>query len=94
MRIVTLAVSAFALALGLAACSTETGLDQSSANEALKGGCRMVCPKCTPNMGVCPMYACMLDCNGKPATCVETMMCPIGYAWNSNACSCEPAPQN
>lgn len=82
-------VSIVVLALGAVACSSAP-TDTQSTNEALAGGCRMVCPKCTPNMDVCPMIACELDCNGKPQTCVETMMCPIGYAWNSNACSCEP----
>ena len=84
------AVSLFAVAFAAVACGSEP-TDQSSTNEALKGGCRMVCPKCTPNIDVCPMIACTLECNGKkPQTCVETQMCPLGYAWDQTKCSCEP----
>ena len=83
------AISLVSVALAAVACTADT--TQSSTNEALKGGCRMVCPKCTPNMDVCPMIACELDCNAKkPTTCVETALCPIGYSWDSKKCSCEP----
>ena len=81
-----LVVALAAVAL-LAACSGEaTSTDQSD----LAGGCRLVCPKCHPGE-VCPMIACTEDCSGKPSTCVETMMCPIGYAWSQAACSCLPS---
>ena len=75
------------------ACSAPTPDEPvGSTSEALGGHCRIVCPKCHPNE-ICPLYACIQDCTGgKPATCVETQLCPIGYAWDSNACSCVPAP--
>ena len=90
MRVLSFAAVAAVMLSGLAACAMDPGTDSSSTNEALKGGCRMVCPKCTPNMTVCPMIACQLDCNGKPQSCVDNQLCPIGYSWDKKACSCEP----
>ena len=68
---------------GVVGCSS----DVSSSQDDLKGGCRMVCPKCHPNE-VCPMIACQLDCNAKGHACVDTQLCPIGYSWSSQKCSC------
>src|SRR5512135_261534 len=92
MRI-SFVVSVLAIVSGVLACSSsDPGSDSNAGatNEALKGGCRMVCPKCTPNMDVCPMIACEISCNGKPAKCVDTQLCPVGYAWDQSKCSCEP----
>ena len=89
MRKLVVAVLA-GLAFALVACGSESGSDSTdSTSNSLKGGCRMICPKCHPGE-VCPMYACVEDCNGKPAKCVDNQLCPIGYAWDSTACSCEP----
>jgi hypothetical protein len=87
------ALALAALALPIFACTGDAEPTESSqtTTESLKGGCRIVCPKCHPGE-VCPMYACIQDCNGPPARCVETMLCPIGYAWDSKACSCLPTP--
>ena len=71
-------------ALFVVGCSSDAS---SSQTDDLKGGCRMVCPKCHPNE-VCPMIACMLDCNGKNQNCVDTQLCPIGYSWSQSKCSC------
>lgn len=65
-------------------CSSDAS---SSQTDDLKGGCRMVCPKCHPNE-MCPMIACMLDCNGKAHDCVDNQLCPIGYSWSQSKCSC------
>ena len=70
-------------ALFVVGCSS----DASSQTDDLKGGCRMICPKCHPNE-VCPMIACTLDCNAKAHVCVDTQLCPIGYSWSSTKCSC------
>ena len=85
MRVLSFSVAV--VMLGLSACAVAS-TDSSAEGEALKGGCRMVCPKCTPNMDVCPMIACQLDCNAKPAKCVETQLCPIDYTWDQKKCFC------
>lgn len=89
MRSISFSVLA-AVLVSASACAVDPGTDSSSTNEALKGGCRMVCPKCTPNMNVCPMIACQLDCNARSAQCVDNQLCPVGYSWDQKKCSCEP----
>lgn len=85
-------VAVLALVVG---CSSESRQENSedttgTSAEALQGGCRLLCPKCHPGE-VCPMLACAYECAPPPARCVETMLCPIGYAWSSGACSCIPS---
>jgi hypothetical protein len=71
------------------ACSSQADPEPTGQTDeqALTGGCRLVCPKCHQGE-VCPMIACTEDCNAKPVKCVDNMMCPIGYAWSSSKCSC------
>lgn len=76
------------VALLVVACSSTDDSDKvDETSQDLGGHCRVVCPKCHPG-DVCPMYACIQDCSGPPARCVDNMMCPIGYTWSSSACSC------
>jgi hypothetical protein len=74
------------------ACSSQADPEPTNTTDeqALTGGCRLVCPKCHPGE-VCPMIACVEDCNGKPLKCVDNQMCPIGYNWSSSKCSCVAA---
>ena len=65
----------------LAACSAATDGSVSTegevpgsriSEEALKGGCRVVCPKCVPNQP-CPKYACTIECPAKTTPCGDTV---------------------
>ena len=82
-----LVAACFSLVLACSSQSPDPEPTSQTDEQALTGGCRMICPKCHQG-AVCETWACYEDCNGKPATCVETMMCPIGYTWSSKACSC------
>jgi hypothetical protein len=82
-------VALAAVAALVSACTASTDPEPSDTTSSALGHCRVVCPKCHPGE-VCPMYACIQDCSGPPAKCVENMMCPIGYTWSQHACSCVP----
>jgi hypothetical protein len=77
------------LSLCLLACGGEPSVSAPTRSDALSGGCRLVCPKCEPNKP-CEMWACYDDCNAAdPKSCVDNVLCPIGYSWSPHACSCE-----
>lgn len=86
MRIVCLALL---LVGALVACSSSTEKDDVGSTSQDLGHCRTVCPNCHPNE-ICPLYACVQDCSGPPARCVDNQLCPIGYTWSQSACSCVP----
>jgi hypothetical protein len=66
------------LIVGCAASVDRGEGDNATSDEsALKGGCRMWCPKCPPNK-VCPKIACHEICHGKDKT---------GVACGPNTCA-------
>jgi hypothetical protein len=82
------------VALALVGCGTaavETDVQGTSADE-LKGGCKVVCPKCKPGQ-MCPMIACLLDCKTPqkdPAICGPTV-CKVGDVCCNSSCGiCTP----
>ncbi|MGZ6090582.1 MAG: hypothetical protein ACXWUG_01050 [Polyangiales bacterium] len=80
-----------------AGCAVPADQDDgsSAATEGhLKGGCRLVCPKCRAGE-VCAMWACFEDCNAADAAqCVDNMLCPEGYRWSRGQCSCVSAKKS
>lgn len=54
---------------------------------ALKGGCRVVCPKCHPGE-VCPMYACRLSCPPGVTTCGDKVCRHGDYCCNASCGTC------
>ncbi len=87
---VTVFVAGLSVLAVACASSSAPGEDGTKSDQqGLSGGCRIVCPNCHPNE-VCPMIACEEQCYPPPPRCVETMMCPVGYTWSAQACSCVP----
>ncbi len=78
-----------AIFTGCAVAADHQGDGTTSESTAkLAGGCRVICPKCHPGE-VCPMYACVEDCNAvDPQSCVENELCPDGWTWSKGLCSC------
>lgn len=82
---------------GLAACAV--GTDDASregeiegsriSQQALKGGCRVVCPKCLPNQP-CPKYACYLKCPPKVTPCGDTVCTGGDVCCNASCGICTP----
>jgi hypothetical protein len=93
-----------------AACSVATDAPVPGAElpgsriseEALKGGCRVVCPKCKP-FQPCPQYPCTIECPPKVTPCGDTV-CTGGKVCCNASCgictepdmfctqqACEPA---
>jgi hypothetical protein len=71
---IALGFSAFALIGCSASSDGNTGEIPGSrvSQDALKGGCRVVCPKCHPGE-VCPKYMCRLDCPPGVTPCGDTV---------------------
>jgi hypothetical protein len=81
----------------LAACAVETddgardGEVEGSriSNEALKGGCRVICPKCVPNQP-CPKIACYVQCPPKVTPCGDTVCTGGDVCCNASCGICTP----
>src|SRR5678815_3656648 len=79
LRALTFAFATFAFVPVFVACSAATESDRADkeipgtriSDEALKGGCRVICPKCHPGE-VCPKYACHIECPPNTQQCGDS----------------------
>src|SRR5262245_47028662 len=90
-RAFTIAFASLGLLPFFAACSaaTEGPTDPEIpgtriSEEALKGGCRVICPKCHPGQP-CPKYACHIECPPKTTTCGDSV-CTGGKVCCNESC--------
>lgn len=80
MARVILVVSMLGSAL-FAGCVSEVG----SADDELRGGCRVVCPRCRPNQP-CPRIACYEECHGQNREQCGDSLCPAGQVCCNSSC--------
>jgi hypothetical protein len=91
-------LGALVIVPGLAACSAATDAPTPAgevagsriSEDALKGGCRVICPKCHPNQ-ICPKYACRIECPPKTTPCGDTV-CTGGQVCCNASCGICTAP--
>jgi hypothetical protein len=87
------AFASLVLFLGCSAAPIDGGPtdDTDDVDEALKGGCHYVCPKCKPGE-ICPKIACFLECHGNAHTSVcGANVCQQGeYCCNESCGICAP----
>ncbi|SRR5258706_11640748 len=92
LRAITFAFASIALIPFFAACSAATASDPADgeipgtriSDEALKGGCHVICPKCHPGQ-ICPKYACHIECPPKTTPC-GTGVCTGGQVCCNDSC--------
>jgi hypothetical protein len=59
--------------------------DTIGAEEELRGGCRVVCPRCRPNQP-CPRIACYTECHGQNREQCGDTLCPAGQVCCNASC--------
>lgn len=90
LRIAALAVPVALVAVVGCSSAPDPTVDST---EALKSGCRTICPKCPPNQ-ICPMMACYLDCSSKkPGSCTQDSDCRL-FDDYCTGCDCRALSTN
>jgi hypothetical protein len=93
MRSSILAFASLLFVLACSAAPTDGGASDEfdDIDEALKGGCHYICPKCKPGE-ICPKIACFLDCHGQGGTTsCGANVCQQGeYCCNESCGICAP----
>ena len=75
---------------GVTEATVHSGEETLQLSEAqLRGGCRVVCPKCTPNQ-ICPKIACRIECPPGRSTCGENVCGKGEYCCNASCGICAP----